>query len=121
MSDSGEQTPKRSPSDNLRDPWAPGQSGNPKGRPKGARSKLAESFLDILYKDWEESGAVVLQQLREKNPEAYVKVVADLLPKKVEGELTHYHEHRAISETTAWIAGLLGGRADSPPEESMPH
>jgi Family of unknown function (DUF5681) len=25
--------------------WKPGQSGNPAGRPKGARSKLGESFL----------------------------------------------------------------------------
>jgi hypothetical protein len=30
---------------NLLPPWKPGQSGNPLGRPKGSRNKLAEQFF----------------------------------------------------------------------------
>ena len=32
---------------NLR-PFKPGQSGNPKGRPKGARNRLGTQFLEAL-------------------------------------------------------------------------
>ena len=29
----------------LREPWKPGESGNPAGRPKGSRNKLGEEFI----------------------------------------------------------------------------
>lgn len=63
-------------------PFAP---GNP-GRPKGSRNKLAESFLDVLYRDWETNGEAAIAAAREESPLGYVKVVASLLPTKVEVE-----------------------------------
>ena len=33
---------------NLRPPWKPGQSGNPKGKPKGARNKATLAALALL-------------------------------------------------------------------------
>src|SRR5215471_10323251 len=36
---------------NLR-PFKPGQSGNPKGRPKGARNRLGTQFLEALEADF---------------------------------------------------------------------
>jgi Family of unknown function (DUF5681) len=68
----------------LKAPWQPGQSGNPAGRPKGARSKLEEAFLADLLKDWQENGAATLIKAREKDPVGYVKVAASLMPKQVD-------------------------------------
>jgi len=34
----------------------PGQSGNPKGRPKGSRNKLSEDFFRDLCEAWQAMG-----------------------------------------------------------------
>ena len=70
---------------NDQKPWLfkPGQSGNPAGRPKGSRQKLAESFLADLAAHWSLNGKTALQAAYEKNPVEYVRVVASLLPKNV--------------------------------------
>lgn len=60
-----------------------GQSGNPKGRPKGSRNKLTESFLTALYNDWQGHGEEAIVQCREEKPTEYVKIVAGLLPKEM--------------------------------------
>lgn len=67
-------------------PWRfqPGQSGNPRGRPKGARSRLSEAFLEKLAADFEENGEGVIIKVRAEKPADYLKVVASLLPKQVE-------------------------------------
>jgi hypothetical protein len=63
-------------------PFKPGQSGNPKGRPKGARNRLGTQFLEALEADFNKFGPQAIALVREKKPEAYIKVVADLLPKE---------------------------------------
>lgn len=61
--------------------WAPGQSGNPAGRPKGSRNKLGEAFLDDMLADWEKHGKAAIEKVRETKPDAYLKVVAMILPR----------------------------------------
>lgn len=63
-------------------PFKPGQSGNPKGRPKGARNRLGTQFLEALETDFNQFGAQAIALVREKKPEIYMRVVADLLPKE---------------------------------------
>ena len=63
-------------------PFKPGQSGNPKGRPKGARNRLGTAFLEALEGDFNRFGSQAIAQVREKKPEVYMRVVADLLPKE---------------------------------------
>jgi Family of unknown function (DUF5681) len=63
-------------------PFKPGQSGNPKGRPKGARNRLGTQFLEALEADFNQFGSKAIALVREKKPEAYMRVVADLLPKE---------------------------------------
>ena len=41
------------------------QSGNPGGRPKGARNKLGEEFLAELYNDFEVNGKAAIERVRK--------------------------------------------------------
>lgn len=59
------------------------QPGNP-GRPKGSRNKLGEHFIADLYADWQEHGVEVIQTVRNDKPDVYLKVVASILPQKIE-------------------------------------
>ena len=70
----------------------PGQSGNPAGKPKGARNKLSESFLNALNLTFEElvgeeglpAGVDSLRQLRKEQPAQYHNIIAKLMPKLME-------------------------------------
>lgn len=64
-------------------PWEPGQSGNPAGRPKGSRNKLGEAFLSDIYADWQVNGVETIKRVREEKPDAYLKVVASMLPQSL--------------------------------------
>ena len=63
-------------------PFPPGQSGNPRGRPKGARNRLGTQFLEALEADFNQFGIQAIALVRERKPETYMRVVADLLPKE---------------------------------------
>ena len=62
--------------------FKPGQSGNPAGRPKGARSKLGEAFIRAMHDDFEKHGPEAIVKVREEKPDQYLKVVASILPKE---------------------------------------
>ena len=83
-------------------PFKPGQSGNPKGRPKGARNRLGTQFLEALEADFNQFGIHAIALIRERKPETYMRVVADLLPKEaninVEAGEAFVNLWRSISE-----------------------
>jgi hypothetical protein len=62
-------------------PFPPGVSGNPAGRPKGARSRLSESFISALAKDFQENGIEAIKKVRQDEPAQYLRVVSSLVPK----------------------------------------
>ena len=66
--------------------WKPGQSGNPMGRPKGAKNKISEKFLENLYENWEKHGVDALEKAAESDPMPYVKMVASLVPRELKQE-----------------------------------
>jgi hypothetical protein len=64
-------------------PFKPGQSGNPAGRPKGARSRLGEAFLSDLADAWADHGVEAIERLVRTEPGTFVKVVSNILPREV--------------------------------------
>lgn len=84
--------------------FKPGQSGNPAGRPKGARSKLSEAFVADVYENWLANGPSTLEQVRVDKPEVYVKVVASILPQQL---------HVTVSELDELTDDQLDQRIDA--------
>jgi hypothetical protein len=77
-----------------------GQSGNPAGRPRGSRNRLAEAFIQALAQDFEAHGAEAIADCRVKHPGKYLSVVAQILPKEVDMaidmDVRHHAEMRAF-------------------------
>jgi len=98
-------------------PFKPGQSGNPKGRPKGARNRLGTQFLEALEADFNKFGPQAIALVREKKPEVYIKVVADLLPKEAN---TNVEAGEAFVELWRKISDGLGDELANHLDEEPP-
>jgi hypothetical protein len=53
------------------------------GRPRGARSRLGEAFLEDLRDAWNEHGATALTACAINEPGTFCKIVASLLPRDI--------------------------------------
>lgn len=85
--------------------FLPGNSGG-RGRPKGARNKLSEAFIEALHDDFVEHGKETIARVREERPQDYLKVIASLLPKDVNLAVNPY-DGMSDQELQAQIKGLM--------------
>lgn len=96
-------------------PFVKGQSGNPKGRPRGSRQKLTEAVLKAYCDDFAEHGVGVVEKVRTEDPATYLRVVSSLLPKELEATVRHVDAKELTDDDLADIAAGSGeGVADAP-------
>ena len=90
--------------------FKPGVSGNPAGRPKGARSKLGGAFLEDLHDVWNEHGTEALRRCAEEDPGQFCRIVASLMPKEATLDLNMsvFADVRGVVEAYRLAADLLG-------------
>jgi hypothetical protein len=105
--------------------------GNP-GRPKGSRNKLGEAFIQALANDFERHGAEAIERVRIEKPEAYLKVIASLLPKDLNLNVSKY-DHltdeqlimrlRVLTEQAAPLVGRIidHDQSDAEAGSDAPH
>jgi hypothetical protein len=87
-----------------------GNIGGP-GRPQGSRNRLSEEFLLAVHDDWSKHGGAVLAHVRETNPAVYLRVVASLVPARLDianvDEDMAAIENMTADELRAFIASPL--------------
>jgi hypothetical protein len=94
-----------------------GNIGGP-GRGRGNRNKLGELFLENLRDAWQEHGAEALRRCAIEDPAAFVRVIAGLLPKTIDLNMTL--DAAAFADKWRQASELLGHDVTMPnPRRSL--
>ena len=91
---------------NLR-PFKRGVSGNPGGKPTGARNGLSAAFLNALQASFEKHGAEAIEACRTESPAKYLAIVASLVSKEM---FRGGDSKQPVAMTISW----LDSRSDTP-------
>jgi hypothetical protein len=98
---------RRKPVPPVEHQFKPGNSG----RPKGSRNKLGEDFIAALHDDFQENGVAAIKAVRCEKPDAYLKVIASIVPKELrvttENDLTDDELIARIRQLDAAIRPFL--------------
>lgn len=69
----------------------------------------------------------IIEEELKNNPIATLNVLSRFMPREhnvqgsVEHEHSHSHTHESVSETSEWIAGLIGDTKKKPSKKSVSH
>jgi hypothetical protein len=86
--------------------WQRGVSGNPAGRTRGSRNALSEEVICALLRDFRQHGQKAIAQVRVKQPAAYLKVLALLVPREAKIEFSNTYEGMSTEQIEAYIAEI---------------
>ena len=111
-----QKTPAKPGGRNERGQFIKGFSGGP-GRKRGSRNRLGDAFLDDLRDTWAKHGKTALNKCAKDDPVAFVRVVASLMPKDVNLNLTADAASFANAFQDALTA--IGGDASRIPRRTM--
>jgi hypothetical protein len=65
------------------EPWKPGQSGNPAGKPPGIRHAFSQGFIRDFALVWQEEGLEAVRKVARNSPETFVAIAAKVRPADV--------------------------------------
>jgi Family of unknown function (DUF5681) len=83
--------------------WKPGQSGNPAGRPKGARSRLSEKLIARLEAHFDQTGDELIAAACIDSPSTVLMI--SLVPKQQAEKVNPFDEltDAELEQLERWI------------------
>jgi hypothetical protein len=81
-------------------------SGKPPGRPRGSRNALSEAVICAILRDFSKHGEKAVAEVRRKQPAAYLKICALLVPREHKVEQMNTFEGLSTEQIKAYIAAI---------------
>ena len=86
------------------------------GRKLGSRNKLATEFLDDLHAKWLKHGPDVLERVIRDDPAAFLRTVAQILPKEIDAAVnvnagSDFDNCETVEEILARVVDKVGAEA----------
>ena len=80
--------------------------GKPPGRPRGSRNALSEAVVCAILRDFSKHGEKAVAEVRRKQPAAYLKICAWLVPREHKVEQMNTFEGLSTEQIKAYIAAI---------------